>query len=113
VHARLDLKAHLFDKSITIRGKNWDINELDMIALNYPILVLNSTQVNNFVLRSLRVSSLFWGIVTNDLDSSEFILLQILQDLVQLMDQGGVSSKTLDILIGNNHSTNSLGQVNK
>lgn len=66
-----------------------------------------------FLLGGSRDRSLTFSWLGDDHDSLVLTLAQIRQDLVHLVNERGVARQVLHLLVGDNNTADSLGQVNK
>jgi len=116
VHAFLDLEAHLLDESVTIRGNNWDINEFDPVAnnkLGLSLEVLEADNLFSLLGDDLLLASSVLNFLLSYHDTLVSANLEIVEDIVHLVNERGVTSKGLDFLVGDNETTDGFGQVNQ
>jgi len=116
VHAFLDLEAHLLDESVTIRGNNWDINELYPVAnnkLGLSLEVLEADNLFSLLGDDLLLASSVLNFLLSYHDTLVSANLEIVEDIVHLVNERSVTSKGLDFLVGDNETTDGFGQVNQ
>mmetsp|Transcript_21090 Transcript_21090/g.20247 ORF Transcript_21090/g.20247 Transcript_21090/m.20247 type:complete len:249 (-) Transcript_21090:612-1358(-) len=128
MHARTDLKAHLFNKRVSIWGENRNSFEDDLITDDDFSLVgegvvhelcLLVLQEFSFLLDVARrsVHCIFECILFNgvglDLDSLVLVQLKILKHFLYLIDQTGIACQALDFFVRDHYPSDSLGKVDQ
>lgn len=105
VHARFNLETHLGDESVTIGGNNWDVFEHDVVGRNKLGLSLEVLEADNlFTLfgDDLLLASLVLNFFLSNHDTLVSTNFEIVEDIVHLVNERGVTSKGLDFFVGDN-----------
>ena len=110
VHALLNLEVHLGDQLVAVRAVDGDVFENDVVS------ILNRGTLSGLLV-SLKILALVvvlvGGGVGSDHDALILTLAQIGEYLLHLVDESGVTGQVLNLLVGHDQSTDSLGKIDQ
>lgn len=110
VHARLDLKAHLSNKGVSVGGNDRHVSEHNVFGPDESSLSLEVLEADD-LFALLLLTRAISRLVSRDHDTLVSTDFKVLEYIIHLVDERGVTSEGLDFLVRDNESTDGFGQV--